>query len=270
MLACFGHDASSYWQMRMHAFLKDLVDPLTISFLLLACGLFRLWWKYPDARKSLRWFLAGYVVAWLSCTNAVAFLAAGSFEWQYPPVVEMPSDAEAIVALSGGVHASGDLLPESWPNDGTLRRCMMAARLYHDRRCPVIVCGGQFDDAHPGETLAGVMRQTLLDMGVDDGDIYLEDASVDTFENAAGARETLEERGLGRVVLITDGTHLFRSVRCFESQGVDVIPVGAKYMASSFKGRVSDFIPRSEGAHTNRIVVYEALGLLLYKIRGRI
>ena len=36
----------------------NLIDPLTISFLLLACALFHLWRKHPDARKSLRWPVA--------------------------------------------------------------------------------------------------------------------------------------------------------------------------------------------------------------------
>lgn len=253
----------------MYSFLKDLIDPLTISFFFLACGLAYASWKHSDARKSLRWVWAAYVLAWLASTNAVAYLAAGALEWRYPPVDELPEDVEAIVVLSGGMHAANDFLPQSRPTDDTLRRCAMAARLYHGRRLPIVVCGGQTHPEYP-ETLAEVMRRTLVEMGVADKDIYLEEQSSITSENAAAARRVLEEKHLGRAALVTDATHLPRAVGCFVKQGVDVVPVGAKYMASRFAWRVSDFLPRSEGVQTNNIALREAVGLLWYKLRGRI
>jgi uncharacterized SAM-binding protein YcdF (DUF218 family) len=254
----------------MYQLIRSLFDPVTLSFFAIALAIGFAWWKYRDARPALRSIIGAYLFGWVACSGAVAYLAAGSLEWGYPPQLTMPADAEAIVLFSGGVRLPTELLPETWPGDDTLRRCRMAAQLYRSRPCPIIACGGKLDDSRPGDSHCEVLRRTLREMGVAPDDILLENDSTNTYENAVYAAHILDERGLDRPVLVTDATHLYRGLLCLEQQGIEATAAGAEYKALQFRWQLTDFLPRSGSAHVTAAVMHEAVGLLWYKLRGRI
>ena len=239
-------------------------------FLLMGFTLLWAWWRHPEARKGLRWITLVFCLSWVGTTGAANFFAAGMLEWQYPPVLVMPDNADAIVLFSSGAYPATEFMPETTPGCGTLRRCRRAARLYHTRPCPIIACGGNVDRKPGGETLAGVMKTALIDMGVKEEDIVLEVSSADTHQNAANAKKLLEENGWSQVVLVTDGTHLYRSELCFRKQKVDVIPASAHYESLRPPERLAAFIPSSYGANKANVVIHEWVGLVWYKLRGRI
>ena len=259
----------------MYLFLRSLLDPVTLTFFALGICLALAWWKHPDARKALRWLTLAFACGWVVLTGAFAYVAAGLLEWHYPPVLELPEETQAIVLFSGGARGANDFLPQVWPAEDTLRRCRLAAQLYHSRaddsqRCPIIACGGKVERHPESETLATVIQRELVRMGVDADDIILEDQSSDTYYNAVHASEILQERGWSRVVLVTDGMHLMRSELCLKQQGIDPTPAGAYYAASRFQGSVLDFLPRTGSANTVNYALHEAVGMLWYKLRGRI
>ncbi len=128
---------SPYLKFPMHSFVRSLIDPLTISFTLIGVAILWSCWKHPDARKGLRTITLVFLLAWIASTKGAAYVVAGLLEWRYPPVLELPSDAEAIVLLSGGASAPTEFLPETRPSCDTLRRCREAAQLYHTRPCPL-------------------------------------------------------------------------------------------------------------------------------------
>ena len=121
---------SPYLKFPMHSFVRSLIDPLTISFTLIGVAILWSCWKHPDARKGLRTITLVFLLAWIASTKGAAYVVAGLLEWRYPPVLELPSDAEAIVLLSGGASAPTEFLPETRPSCDTLRRCREAAQLY--------------------------------------------------------------------------------------------------------------------------------------------
>lgn len=254
----------------MYALVVELLDPLTILFVALGAAGAYVWWRQPDARRTLRWPLAVFVFAWLTFTPAIAYWPALLFERYYAPVVKMPSEADAIVVLSAGVYPRTQLVPLTLADDATLRRCATAARLYHDRRTTVFVSGGKVDPSQPADSLAVTMRRTLMEMGVDEEDIVVEDQSTDTVENAKLTKRMLDERGLKCAALITDASHLFRARRCFEKEGVAVIPVPAHYETSRFRRTLAHFLPSIEGAQISDAVFHECVGLAWNKLRGRL
>jgi uncharacterized SAM-binding protein YcdF (DUF218 family) len=254
----------------MYALVSNLLDPLLLLLTLIAAGLAWLWVREPQARRRLAGVIAPFVLLWLACTPAVMYLAAGALEWRFPPVTDMPEAADCIIVLSGDVLTPSRFIPETRPGDATRRRCIMAARLYHQRPTPVLVSGGKVDPTQPGDSLAAAMQQTLIAMGVAESDIVLEDRSSDTFENAAHCRATLAERGLKHAALVSDATHLYRATRCFRRQGVEVTPVAAHYEISSFRANVADFLPRTSGAVTCARVFHEVVGLAWFALRGRL
>ena len=254
----------------MYSLLRSFVDPLAMSFILIGLTLAYAWWKNADARRGLRAITVVFLLAWIATSEAAAYFATGLLEWRYPPVLEMPAEAEAIVLLSSGALAPSEFLPEATPGSATLRRCRRAAQLYHSRPRPIVACGGKFDPKNTDDTLAEVMQRELILMGVDQNDILLEEGSGNTYHNAGEAKRVVDEHGWSSVVLVTDATHLMRSELCFEKHGLDVIPAGAHYEALRAPNRLADFVPSTTGANKCNLVLHEVMGLVWYKLRGRI
>ncbi|MEU4801499.1 ElyC/SanA/YdcF family protein [Actinosynnema sp. NPDC023587] len=115
---------------------------------------------------------------------------------------------DAVIVLGAGLM--GDRVPPLLA--GRLDR---ATRVYHREvtagHAPVIVVsGGRGADEETSEAVA--MRGYLLDRGVPDDVIVLEDRATTTEENLRYSKALLEERGhTGRTVAVTNNYHVFRT-----------------------------------------------------------
>ena len=255
----------------MYRFVVDLLHPVTLLFLLAAIGVMNLWWRRTVTRRGLLLLVIPLLLLALFCTPAISFLAAGIFEWQFPPLEQRPEGTEAIVVLGGGVQwpAPGDA--ETRPTDGTLRRCFAAAELYRrGSPCPILVAGGIVDPSRHWASESDVMRDCLLTMGIPASDIITESESRNTYESAVRMKRLLAKRGISSTVLVTDATHLLRATLCFRKQGLKVAPAGAYYRANYFHVEPFAFVPRAGAARENQDVLHEALGLAWYWWHGRI
>jgi uncharacterized SAM-binding protein YcdF (DUF218 family) len=168
--------------------------------------------------------------------------------------------------LGGGVeHPDGVELAGD-----TLKRCAHAAEIYRQGpACPVLVSGGKVDGEFPGPPLAHLMRDHLVQLGVPAADVIVEDASRSTYENALGCRRLLEERGLQKVILVTDAVHMPRALGCFRKQGMEVAPAPCHYQAS-WDGWLLSVVPNPASANGCQKAAHEWIGVLWYRLRGRI
>jgi uncharacterized SAM-binding protein YcdF (DUF218 family) len=114
------------------------------------------------------------------------------------------------------------------------------------------------------------MGEFLTQLGVDEEDIVTEATSADTYENARNTSRLLRERGIKRVVLVTDATHLWRAQKCFEEFSIEVVPAGVHYRAQTFEWRLAWFLPQAYDALDFQAVWHEYLGMAWYKLRGRL
>jgi uncharacterized SAM-binding protein YcdF (DUF218 family) len=89
-----------------------------------------------------------------------------------------------------------------------------------------------------------------------------------THENAVESARLLRERGIRKVLLITDATHLWRAERCFLAQGIEVVPCGAYYRTIDFEWSEWKFLPNARAARNTSRVLHEWLGLIWYRLRG--
>jgi uncharacterized SAM-binding protein YcdF (DUF218 family) len=248
-----------------------LLEPHTILYVLLAAGVVALWRVRPPLpRRALRWLTFVFVLLSILSLPIVSYLALGSLEWHYAPLAQRPEDADAIVVLSGYVRPPRGAHPAEL-GDNTLYRCLGGAAMYHQgKRCPIIVTGGFLDPDGVGPSHAAAMRIMLLKLGVEDEDIVLEDRATTTYENAVYSAALLQQRGLVKPVLVTDATHLLRSELCFRSQGIDVVPCGARYRATRAPLHPWDLVPNVTLLGQIDQVAHEWLGLAWYWLRGRI
>jgi uncharacterized SAM-binding protein YcdF (DUF218 family) len=255
----------------MYRFLVDLLQPYPLLFLFTGLAIANLWRRRRETRGRLVVLTLAFLALTLLSTPAVSHLALGSLEWQYPPLQQRPADTEVIVVLSGGVILPDATRGRAELDEDSIRRCLQAARLYHQGEpCPVVVSGGKVDPEAPGPACAELMRDFLVQLGVKGSDVLVEGASRTTYENAVESVKLLQARGLHRAVLVTDAVDLFRAIRCFHKQGAGPVPSASWYRATQLEGSLSNYLPSPGAARGCQRAWHEWLGALWYRFQDRI
>lgn len=124
-----------------------------------------------------------------------------------------------VVAQPGADYCI--ILGAQWKADGpseVLRRRLDTAIQYLNENPDTIavVSGGQ--GSNEVITEAAGMRQYLLDAGIAEERILVEDKSTNTRENLAFSGELLDREN-SRVVVVTNNFHMFRALKIAENQG---------------------------------------------------
>lgn len=117
--------------------------------------------------------------------------------------------ADAIIAISGG---------------NTPVRTAEAIRLYQDGWAERLIFSGAAADMS-GPSNAEVMRRQALDAGVPTADIFTEELSQTTKENAQRTKDLLISKGIRRVILVTSAYHQRRASLEFRTLAGDGITI---------------------------------------------
>ncbi len=106
----------------------------------------------------------------------------------------------------------------------------------------LIASGGQGSDEQISE--AACIRNTLVEMGLDETRILVEDESRDTIENIRNSYEFIPDKD-SEVGIVTNSFHIWRSVSIAKSEGYEnvsgvpaktLMPVGIHYVVREFFG----------------------------------
>ncbi len=158
---------------------------------------------------------------WLRRLLGVALLAAlGWFGWLYFQIQAVAGRDEArpadAIAVFGAAEYSGR------PSPVLHARLDHAVDLYREQIAPLVITlgGGTSEDA--GMTEGGVGRDYLLANGVPYDRIIAETTSVDTEQQVKRLAEISRQRRLRSIVVVSDGTHLFRIRKLCEDAGLVV------------------------------------------------
>jgi uncharacterized SAM-binding protein YcdF (DUF218 family) len=111
--------------------------------------------------------------------------------------------ADAIVVLGRGDELRASRITEVW-------------QLWQFRRAPQIFASGMND--------ARAIVQSLQEIGVPIQSLSGEECSQNTYENALFTSTLLHSQGVNKIVLVTDSSHMLRSLLTFQSFGFEVIP----------------------------------------------
>ena len=112
----------------------------------------------------------------------------------------------------------------------------------------MIVSGGQGNNEDMTE--AAGMRNYLLDAGIANSRILVEDASTNTYENLIFSSKHVDKEQ-DRVVIVTSNFHVFRALKIAEKQGYEnpeglaassVIGMLPNNMLREFVGVLKDYI----------------------------
>ena len=194
----------------------------------------------------------------------VDWLGSRALEGWYPVrPFEPPAGMQAIVVFSEAVLDPVYERPYPLPGERTVDRCEYAAWIYRRRPAPVLACGGRFDPRYP--PFSATMRKLLEGAGVPAENIWTEERSRNTHENALYGASILRLHGVARVALVADARSMPRAAAALARQGITVTPAPCRFR--TWDGW-HELLPGWEAIRGNEDTLHEMLGLAWYRLRG--
>lgn len=262
----------------MFLFLTKLLPlfiyPLGLVCLLLFIALI-VAWKRPQ-RGAIPVGLALIILLFAS-NGWIEKLVIQSLEWENLPNRELPA-ADAIVILGGAVHPASPPRPFVEINEAG-DRVIYGAKLYRDGKAPVIIAsGGRINWRGGGDQAESTDMATLLEFfGVPKSAILEDKTSLNTRENAVNVQKILQEKKIGKVLLVTSAMHMKRSLLIFRHLGMDVIPAPTDFLvtqqdlqepSSSWEAIALNLLPDSDRLQDFTHALKEYVGIFIYGLRG--
>jgi len=126
-----------------------------------------------------------------------------------------------------------------------------------------------------GISEADAFKQLVQEQALGEEKALYENQSRNTYENVLYMKPMIEEFGaknesdqLKPWLLITSASHMYRSTKIFQKQGLEVLTMPVDYQtANNLQWTEFDL---EDGAHNWNIVVHEIVGLFAYWITGKI
>ncbi len=140
--------------------------------------------------------------------------------WVYLQIDSVAERDEArsadAIAVFGAAEYSGR------PSPVLHARLDHAADLYNQQIAPLVITLGGGTDKDSGNTEGGVGRDYLLAKGIPYANIIAETESTDTGQQVRSLASIARDRNLSRIVVVSDGTHLFRIRALCQDAGLTV------------------------------------------------
>lgn len=192
-----------------------------------------------------------------------------------PPPQEEYAGARAIVILGAGAqkwteYGMAELDGVSW------KRLWRGIELYRtlQGKVPLLYVGGSGDPFNPISQESRLARSYALSMGIPSAHMIIETSSRDTYENGIAVKRILDEQFFDtlrpRIILVTSAAHMPRALAVFQKIGIAVIPAPADFFAGTLELDPLSFVPSASAFSAAVGGIREWIGIVGYKIRGRI
>lgn len=254
----------------IHNFIQYLiVNPLCVGFILLWITAAALWRRRKGRKRRRLWLTGSVVLVSLICMPWMSYLALRTLEAHYGRPPDLHDGVDAIVVLSGGLRILDEEGETYELQSDTMGRCTYALRLHQRLKGrPILVTGGDGSHARPGPSLGEAMAEFLQTAGVDPDLVIVEGEASNTRENALFSKPLLEKIGARRIILVTDATHMHRSIRCFRQLGFEVVPAACNFRTVRFEWSLYSFLPSPGAALGLGAAAHEWVGMLWYWLNG--
>ncbi len=187
------------------------------------------------------------------------------------------ADFGGIIILGGAIEG-GEIAVDRgeisiYSSAERITKAFELIRRYPDR--PFIFSGFSGRLSPVGMSEADAFKQLVSEQGLPDKNAHYEHQSRNTYENALLMKSMILELGDKGAnappkpwLLITSASHMCRSVKIFQKQGILVIPVPVDYQTGN---RLHwDSFDLMEGAKQWNNLLHETVGLLAYWMTGKI
>ncbi len=213
-------------------------------------------------------FIAATALIYLLSSNFISGALMRHLESAYPEKIPAEvENADAIVVLSGMINPlTGKRNPEFMSG---VDRILAGVKLFRARKAPLIVIsGGSGLILQRGESEALILKRWLIEQGIPEKNIIAEESSRNTAENAQSTAKIAQDRGWGRIILVTSAFHMPRSMGCFTKVGLNAVPYPVDYyVLDEFPGPEALF-PTETGLSLSTTAIKEYIGIAAYRMRG--
>ena len=187
------------------------------------------------------------------------------------------NDLGGIIIFGGAIEGGEIVLDRGEVSIGSsaerVTKAFELIRKYPD--IPFIFSGYSGRINPRGISEADAFKQLIAEQGLSEKMAHYENQSRNSYENVLYVRPMIQELGpkneagvLKPWLLITSASHMYRSVKIFQKQGIDVIPLPVDYQAAN---RISwTSFNLGEGAGNWNNLLHEVVGLCAYWITGKI
>lgn len=191
------------------------------------------------------------------------------------PAPDPVPEADAILVLSGGIHAKTPPRPTVEVSEAG-DRVLYGAELYRRGKAPQIICTGDVGTGAIGpRPEAEDMAELLRMIGIPDSAIVLETKAQNTHEHAVNLCPIFEERKIQRVLLVTTAMHMPRSIGVFRHScpAVEYVPAPTDFRVTSgppvpWYRYLIDPLPTPQSLAEFTGASHEYIGLIYYWVRG--
>jgi len=216
----------------------------------------------PRWRRIAPYFLTSAICLLLVLSSGkTAAALSGPLEYAYPkaPAPGADSAAKAIVVLAAYAADDPNMPLSSRPNSSALFRIVEAVHLWRAcGQCSVIVTG-----VNP---TTKVMGESLVALGIPSGQLRIDSEAANTYGSAVNMRTLLGEQPF---YLVTSAAHMPRSMGVFLKQGLRPIAAPTDHQVPAVVAQ-ADWAPSSLSLYFTDLAMHEHIGMLWYRLTGRI
>lgn len=261
----------------MFIFLK-LVKPLLLPATLLFIGFILVFALFRRRQRLARiLLLVLLVIYYVLSIQPTAYMLSRNLESKLiqAPSAQM-SDAELIVVLAGGANKQEGIVPFGELSGASLKRLWRGIQVYRqlDGTIPMLYSGGSGDPFDPVSIEAELAKQYAISVGIPEEQFWVEHSSRDTYESGVAIVQLLEERfpeaKEHRIALVTSAWHMPRAYAVMRNLGLQAIPTPADFSPGVLKITPLSFLPAHSYFSASTVSIQEWIGIVGYKVRGRI
>ena len=233
-----------------------LLPPAGIFLILFGLNLYG--WRHRQRGRVL--FSVVLAVFYLLSIRVGADLLVKPLEnWTAPP---QQIDGDVLLMLgNGSVGGVPDLDGVGQPS-GTMAKSMLTTiRLYQQTKLPILISGGTVY-ADTG-TEADIASRQFQQMGVPEHDLYAENRSRNTVENARFAAGICRQQGWQHPILLVVAAQAPRTAMIFEREGLscEIYPTHYRRTAEWHFNPIIDLIPDAGNLQDSAMALKEYLGI---------
>ncbi len=129
---------------------------------------------------------------------------------------DQASNADAIIVLGAAAY-------DAKPSPVFQERIRHGLDLYRAGYAPLLIFTGGYGGSGARFSESQVARRYALREGIPDDAILIETASRNTEQNLVEAKRLMEQRGLHRVIIVSDPLHMARALRLSRALGIEAL-----------------------------------------------
>lgn len=170
----------------------------------------------PKLKRLLLKLIMFFISIWLFF---LIFLAFFIHFWGQNQSADQPADA--IIMLGAGLRSDGS------PSPAMRRRADQTIQLWQSGLADFVICTGGFTSGHL-KSEAQTCKELLISAGIPEKNIFIEQKSHSTEENAIYAYQIAQSQNWHSFIIVSDAYHLLRARYLFEMYGftrLDFSPV---------------------------------------------